>query len=59
MNDDLRRIPEVIELSKRTRGAPVQNIVFALSIKAVFLVFAVLGSSSMWMPVLTDMGPAC
>ena len=56
MNDDLRRIPEVIELSQRTRGVLVQNIVLALGIKAVFLVLAVMGSASMWMAVFADMG---
>lgn len=56
MNDDLRRIPEVIELSKRTRGVLVQNIVLALGIKSVFLVLAVMGSASMWMAVFADMG---
>ena len=56
MNDDLRRIPEVIRLSRRTRGILVQNIVLALGIKAVFLVLAVFGNASMWMAVFADMG---
>ncbi|MCE1191537.1 MAG: heavy metal translocating P-type ATPase [Acidovorax sp.] len=56
MNDDLRRIPEVIRLSRHTRGVLVQNIVIALGIKAVFLVLAVAGHASMWMAVFADMG---
>ena len=56
MNDDLRRIPEVIRLSRRTRGILLQNIALALGIKAVFLVLAVLGNASMWMAVFADMG---
>jgi Cd2+/Zn2+-exporting ATPase len=56
MNDDLRRIPEVIQLSRRTRNILLQNIAFALGIKAVFLVLAVLGDASMWMAVFADMG---
>ena len=56
MNDDLRRIPEVIRLSRRTRNILLQNIVFALGIKAVFLVLAVFGNASMWMAVFADMG---
>ena len=56
MNDDLRRIPEVIQLSKRTRSILLQNIVLALGIKAVFLVLAILGNASMWMAVFADMG---
>ena len=56
MNDDLRRIPELIRLSRRTRAVLWQNIVLALGIKAVFLVLTVLGSSTMWMAVFADMG---
>ena len=56
MNDDLRRIPEVIRLSRRTRNILLQNIAFALGIKAVFLVLAVFGNASMWMAVFADMG---
>ena len=56
MNDDLRRIPEVIRLSRRTRNVLWQNIVFALGIKAAFLVMAVWGNASMWMAVFADMG---
>ena len=56
MNDDLRRIPEVIQLSKRTRNILWQNIVLALGIKVVFLVLAVFGNASMWMAVFADMG---
>ncbi len=56
MNDDLRRIPELIRLSRRTRAVLWQNIVLALGIKAVFLVLTVLGSATMWMAVFADMG---
>jgi Cd2+/Zn2+-exporting ATPase len=56
MNDDLRRIPEVIRLSRHTRNVLWQNIVFALGIKAAFLVMAVWGNASMWMAVFADMG---
>lgn len=56
MNDDLRRIPELIRLSRRTRSVLWQNIVLALGIKSVFLVLSVLGSATMWMAVFADMG---
>ena len=56
MNDDLRRIPEFIRLSQRTRGVLLQNIGVALGIKAVFLGLAVVGNASMWMAVFADMG---
>ena len=59
MNDDLRRIPETIRLSRRTHAVLWQNITLALGIKAVFLVLAVFGSATMWMAVFADMGAAC
>jgi Cd2+/Zn2+-exporting ATPase len=56
MNDDLRKVPETIRLSKRTHAILWQNIVLALGIKAVFFVLAVFGSATMWMAVFADMG---
>ena len=56
MNDDLRRLPETIRLSKRAHAVLVQNISLALGIKAVFLVLALFGNASMWMAVFADMG---
>src|SRR3989344_373099 len=56
MNDDLRRIPELIRLSRLTHAVLWQNISLALGIKAVFLVLAVFGHASMWMAVFADMG---
>lgn len=56
MNDDLRRIPETIRLSRKTHAVLVQNISLALGIKAVFMVLALLGTATMWMAVFADMG---
>ena len=56
MNDDLRRIPETIRLSRRTRTVLWQNIVLALGVKSVFLVLAIFGSATMWMAIFADMG---
>lgn len=56
MNDDLRRIPELIRISRQTRAVLWQNIALALGIKAVFLILAIFGSATMWMAVFADMG---
>jgi Cd2+/Zn2+-exporting ATPase len=56
MNDDLRRIPETIELSGRTHRLLWQNIAFALGVKLVFLLLALFGEATMWMAVFADMG---
>ena len=56
MNDDLRRIPEAIRLSRKTQAILWQNIAMALGIKAVFLLLALFGGATMWMAVFADMG---
>ncbi|HEY0955234.1 MAG TPA: heavy metal translocating P-type ATPase [Roseateles sp.] len=56
MNDDLRRVPETIRLSRRTHAVLWQNIGLALGIKAVFFALAVFGGATMWMAVFADMG---
>lgn len=56
MNDDLRRIPQMIALSRRTHAVLWQNIALSISIKAVFVVLALRGEASMWMAVFADMG---
>ncbi len=56
MNDDLRRIPQTVLLSKKTHTVLWQNISLALGIKAVFLALAVFGNATMWMAVFADMG---
>jgi len=56
MDDDLRKVPELIRLSKRTAAILMQNITLALGIKGVFLVLALAGTATMWMAVFADMG---
>ncbi|MEY8689260.1 MAG: heavy metal translocating P-type ATPase [Leptothrix sp. (in: b-proteobacteria)] len=56
MNDDLRKVPETLRLSKKTYAVLWQNIVLALGIKAVFLLLALFDNASMWMAVFADMG---
>jgi len=56
MNDDLRRIPETIRLSKRTHNILWQNITLSLGIKVVFMGLALFGNATMWMAVFADMG---
>lgn len=56
MNDNLERVAETVQLSKRTHAILWQNITLALGIKSVFLVMAVLGTATMWMAVFADMG---
>ncbi|EEA1375683.1 cation-transporting P-type ATPase, partial [Salmonella enterica] len=56
MDDDLRKIPAFVRLSRQTHAILVQNIVLALGIKAVFLAMTLVGEATMWMAVFADMG---
>ena len=56
MDDDLRKIPTFIRLSRTTASILTQNIVLALGIKAVFLALTFTGHATMWMAVFADMG---
>ena len=56
MNDDLRRVPEAIRLSRHTHEVLWQNIALALGIKFVVFVLALMGHATMWMAVFADMG---
>lgn len=56
MQDDLRKVAETIQLGPRTLGIIRFNIAFALGIKAIFLIMAILGTASLWMAILADTG---
>ena len=56
MDDDLRKIPAFVRLSRSTYSVLVQNIAFALAIKAVFLALTLAGFGTMWMAVFADAG---
>lgn len=56
MDDDLRKIPQFVRLSKATFSILVQNIVFALAVKGVFFVLTFTGETNMWMAVFADIG---
>ena len=56
MDDDLRKIPAFVRLSRQTASILKQNIALALGIKALFLGMALAGEATMWMAVFADMG---
>ena len=56
MDDDLRKIPAFVRLSRATANVLIQNIVLALGIKAVFLILTFTGQATMWIAVFADMG---
>ena len=56
MDDDLRKLPRFVRLSRQTHAILIQNIVLALGIKAVFLFLTLYGTGTMWMAVFADVG---
>ncbi len=56
MDDDLRKLPRFVRLSRSTHALLIQNIVLALGIKAIFLVLTLTGAGTMWMAVFADVG---
>lgn len=56
MEDDLRKLPLFIALSRQTGRILAQNITLAIGIKVVFFVLALMGKATLWMAVFADMG---
>jgi len=56
MNDDLKMIPYLIELSRKTVAKIKFNTYFALSTKFVFLALAVAGLSNLSLAIFADVG---
>ena len=58
MNDDIQKIPHVVKISRKTMSIVKQNIVFALGVKGLILIFGTIGFASMWAAVFADVGVA-
>ena len=56
MEDELGKITEVIRIAKETLRVVSQNLSFALVIKAMVLVLAVVGYFGMWEAILAEVG---
>ena len=58
MNDELHKISVAKRLAIKTVRAATQNVVFALSVKAVVLALAAIGYADMWLAIFADVGVA-
>jgi Cd2+/Zn2+-exporting ATPase len=56
MDDDLRKIPAFVRLSRQTSAVLKQNIALALVTKVLFIGITFAGMATMWMAVFADMG---
>ena len=58
MTSSMEAIPEAIALAKATNRIAMQNVVFALAIKAMVMILGLFGFANMWMAVFADTGVA-
>ena len=58
MDDKPSNISRAIRAARKTMAIVWQNIIFALGVKLLILVLAVLGIANMWLAVFGDVGVA-
>ena len=58
MTDEPGKLVEALDIARATRKIVVQNIVFALGVKGIFLVLGAFGMVGMWLAVFGDVGVA-
>ncbi|AFI04431.1 heavy metal translocating P-type ATPase [Helicobacter cetorum] len=57
-NDSLSSLIKVLAIAKKTKSIIWQNILFALGVKAVFIVLGLMGFATLWEAVFGDVGVA-
>ena len=58
MDDDLEKLAVAMDIARKCNRIVVQNIVFALAVKGLFLILGAFGLASMWEAVFADVGVA-
>lgn len=56
MTDELGKIIEAIQISKKTNKTIKQNLIFAIGVKLVILLLSLFGIADMWEAVFADVG---
>ncbi len=56
MDDDPRKIALAMKIARKTLAIAKENIVFALTVKILFLVLGALGLVNMWWAIFADVG---
>ena len=56
MTDELLKITEGIQISKKTNRIIKQNLIFAIGVKILVLLLSILGVATMWQAVFADVG---
>lgn len=58
MEDDIGKLAVALRIARNTRRIVLQNIIFALAVKAAVLLLSAVGLATMWMAVFADVGVA-
>ncbi len=58
LHSSVSAIPESLQIARRTKAIAMQNVVFALTVKAIVMVLGLFGLASMWAAVFADSGVA-
>ena len=58
ISDSLTKISDAIKISRRTELIVKENIVFSLAVKLLVIILAIIGLSSMWLAIFSDVGVA-
>ena len=58
MTSDPEAIPQSLSIARNTQKIALQNVIFALGIKAIVMVLGLMGYASMWLAVFADSGVA-
>lgn len=56
MTDEISKISTSLNIARKTKRIVYQNIVFALGVKAIFLIMGAFGIATMWEAVFADVG---
>ena len=59
MDDNIKKIPTAIKLSKKIMQIVYQNIIFAIAVKIIVLILGAIGIAGMWLAIFADVGVAC
>ena len=58
MDDDVGKLAVAVRMAKKTMMIARQNIAFALAVKALVMLWGLLGIANMWLAVFADVGVA-
>lgn len=58
MTSSMKAIPQSVAIAKATGAIAMQNVVFALIVKALVMILGLMGFANMWLAVFADTGVA-